>query len=105
MFDGEHRIALHTMQGIGPYFTARGKSHGCSRVAAGTCLIFSSYGLDGPPKLVIVQQCQDSCLVARDTSGLSLRLARATGVLAEARRETQGPFPVATVILGFLSIF
>ena len=32
-------------------------------------------------------------------------LGRATGTLLEMRWETQGPFPVATGILGFLSIF
>ena len=41
----------------------------------------------------------------RDTSGFSSRLGRAIGSLHEVRRETQGPFPVATGILGFLLIF
>ena len=41
----------------------------------------------------------------RETSGISSRLARATRTLLEVRRETQGPFLVARVILGFLSIF
>ena len=49
--------------------------------------------------------CCDSYLVARDTSGLSSRLGRAIGMPLKVRRETQGPFPVATGILGFLSIF
>ena len=57
MFDGEHGIALHTMQGIRPHHTAKGKSHAFSRVAVGTWLIFSSYGGDGPSKLVFVQRC------------------------------------------------
>ena len=52
-----------------------------------------------------MQQHQDSCLVLRDTSGFSSRLGRAIGTRLKVRRETQGPFPVATVILGFLSIF
>ena len=41
----------------------------------------------------------------RDTSGISSRLGRAIQTLLEVRRETQCPFIVATVILGFLSIF
>ena len=34
-----------------------------------------------------------------------MRLGRAIRMLLEVRRETEGPFRVATVILGFLSIF
>ena len=41
----------------------------------------------------------------RDTLGFSSRLGRAMGMPLDVRRETQGPFPVATGILGFLSIF
>ena len=41
----------------------------------------------------------------RDTSVFSLRLGRVIGTPLEVRRETQGPFPVATGILIFLSIF
>ena len=37
--------------------------------------------------------------------GFSSRLGRAIGTPLEVRQETQGPFPVATWILGFLSIF
>ena len=37
--------------------------------------------------------------------GFSSRFGRAIGTPLEVRRETQGPFPVATGILGFLSIF
>ena len=43
VFDWENAIALHAMQGIGPHLVARGKSHGFSRVAAGTWGIFWSY--------------------------------------------------------------
>ena len=41
---------------------------------------------------------------SRDTSGFSSSLGRAIGMPLELRRETQGPFPLATGILGFLSI-
>ena len=90
--------------GIRPNLTATGKSHGFSRVAVGTWGIFSSCGRDGSSKLVIVQWRQDSFLVMRDTSGISSRLGRAIRTLLDVRRETQHPFLVATVIMGFLSI-
>ena len=53
-------------------------------------------------KLVFVQRGHDSRLVARNTSGFSSRLVRAIGMPLEVRGKTQGPFPVATAILGFL---
>ena len=71
----------------------------------GTWVIFSSHSGDGPSKLEFVQQHQDSGLVTRDTSGISSRLGIAIGRLLVVRRETQDPFPVAKVILGFLKIF
>ena len=42
------KMQLHCMQcrGIGPLLVVRGKSHGFSRVAAGTWGIFSSYDVD-----------------------------------------------------------
>ena len=49
--------------------------------------------------------CQDSFLVMRDTSGISSRLCRAIRTVLQVRWEAQGPFLVATVILGFLWIF
>ena len=84
---------------------ARGKSHGFSRGAVGTWGIFSSYGRDGRSKLEFVQRRQNSCLVKRDISGISSRLGRTIGTLLEVRQEIQCPFPGATVILRFLSIF
>ena len=92
-------------RGIGPHLVARGKSHGFSQVAPGTWDIFSSYSGDGPSKLMFVQRHQDSCLVTRDTSGISSWFGRAIGTLLEAMQETQSPFPGATGILEFLSIF
>ena len=85
-------------RGIGPHLPAREKSHGFSRVAAGTWGIFSSYSRDDPSKLVFVQRCQDSCLVMRDTFGISTSLGRAIWTLLELRRETENPFLVATMI-------
>ena len=45
---------------------------------------------------------QDFFLVVKDTSVFSSRLDSAIGTPLEVRGETQGPFPVATGILGFL---
>ena len=84
---------------------ARVKSRGFSPVVAGTWCIFSSYGKYGPSKLVFVHLIKDSCLVPRYTSGISSRLGRPIGMLLKVRLETQGLFPGATVILGFLSVF
>ena len=58
-----------------------------------------------PLKLMFVQRRQDSCLVTRDTSGISMWLDRAIRTLLELRREKERAFVVATVILEFLSIF
>ena len=46
------KTQLLSMQfrGIGPHLVARGKSHGFSRVAAGTWGIFSSYDGDAHSK-------------------------------------------------------
>ena len=92
-------------RGIGPLLVARGKSLGFSQVAAGTWVMFSSYVGDSPSKLMFVQGHQDSCLVARDTWEFSSRLCRAIGTPLDMRRETEGPFPGATGILGFLTNF
>ena len=50
MFDWENAIALHAMRGIGPHLVARRKSHGFSRVAAGTWGTFSRYDGDAHSK-------------------------------------------------------
>ena len=92
-------------RGFGPYLMATGKCHGFSLVVVGTWGTFTSYGGDCHSKLVFVQRLQDSCLVTRETSGISTSLGRAIWMLLEVRQETDGPFLVATVILGFLSIF
>ena len=92
MFDGEHGIALPAMQGH------RDSSHGKGEVSwffsscGGNLGIFSSYGGDGHSKLAFVQRCQDSCLVTRDTSGISPRLGKAIRTLLDVNRETEGPF-------------
>ena len=70
MFDWEHGIALHPMQGFMPHLPPSGMSHGISRVDAGTWGIFSNYSVDGHSKLDFVQRSQGSCLVRTDTSGI-----------------------------------
>ena len=102
---GNAELLCRQCRGIGPHLVAGGKSYGFSRVAAGTWRIFSSCGVNDPSKLVFVKRCQDSCLVTRDTSGICSRLVRSIWTLLKVRWGTQGPFLVATVILGFLSIF
>ena len=92
-------------RGISPHLMVRGKSNGFSRVVAGTWGIFLRYGRDEPSKLVFVQCSQDCCVATRDTSEISLRLGRAIQMLLRVRQDTQGLFLVATVILGFLTIF
>ena len=44
---GKTQLLCMQCRGIGPHLVSRGKSHGFSRVAAGTWVIFSSYGGDG----------------------------------------------------------
>ena len=56
--------------GIGPHLAERGKSHGFSRVEAGTSCIFSSYGGDVHSNLEFVQRSQDNCLGMTDNSGM-----------------------------------
>ena len=51
VFDWENAIALHAMQGNRASSRGEGKSHGFSRVAAGTWGIFSSYSGDVHSKL------------------------------------------------------
>ena len=92
-------------RGIGPHLAARVSSHVFSRVAAGTGVTFSNYGRDDPIKLVFAQRSQHSGPVTRDNSRISRRLGRAIRTLLPVRREIEGPFRVAIVILGFLSIF
>ena len=52
---GNMELLCPQCRGIGPHLSARGKSHGFSRVVAGTWAIFLSYGRDNPSKLVFVQ--------------------------------------------------
>ena len=73
MLMGNMELLCTQCRGIGRHLKARGKSHGFSRIAAGSWGTFSRYGGDGHSKLVFVQRRQDSCLVTRDMSGISTR--------------------------------
>ena len=68
-------------------------------------VIFSSYNGEGPSRFVFVQRHQNSCLLVREASGFSSRLVRAIGTPLDVRWNTHSHFPVATGILGFISIF
>ena len=92
-------------RGIGPHLAVRVNSHVFSRVAAGNWVTFSNYGRDDPIKLVFAQGSQHLGPVKRDNSRISMRLGRAILTVLQVRRETEGPFRVAIMILGFLSIF
>ena len=70
MFDWENAIALHAMQGNLASFRGEGKSHGFSRVVAGTWSILSSSGRNVHSKLEFVQRSQGTCLGTTDTSGM-----------------------------------
>ena len=45
VFNWEHGIDLHAMQGIGPHLSVSVNSDGFSRVAAGSRGMFSIYGV------------------------------------------------------------
>ena len=47
---GKTQLLYMQCRGIGPLLVGRGKSHGFSRFAAGTCGIFSSYDGDAHSK-------------------------------------------------------
>ena len=105
MFYGEHGIALHAMQGN------RASSCGEGEVSC----IFSScsrnlgYILEirrGWPFKTSVCSVMSGLLSRYEGhSGISTRLGRAIGMLLKVRPGTDCAFLVATVILGFLSIF
>ena len=70
MFDWEHGIALHPMQGIQASFPAEGDVSWDFSSSPGIWGIFSSYTGDGHSKLHFVQRSQDSCLVRMEPSGI-----------------------------------
>ena len=105
MFDWEHGIAVHAVQGNRASSWDEGEVSLFFSNYGGNLGIFSSYGRDFPSKLLFDERRQDSCLLMTDTSETSSRLGGAIRTLLEVRLETQCPFLVSTVTLGFLSIF
>ena len=85
---GNVELLLIQCRGIRPHLVPRWKFHGFSHVAAGTWCTFSSFGGNDPSKLVFVQRRQDSCVVTRDTRGISTRLGRVIRMFLEPRQET-----------------
>ena len=67
---GKTQLLWTQCRGFGALLAESGKSHGFSRVAAGSWGIFSSYGGDVHSKLDFVQWSQDTCLGMRDNSGI-----------------------------------
>ena len=105
MLDGEHGITLHAVKGN------RASSRGEGEVSC----FFSSCGGNLGYILVLRWGWPFKTRVCAATSGLLSRYEghlrnlleawNCKGMLLDVRRETQGPFRVATLILGFLSIF
>ena len=105
VFDGEHGIPVHIMQGNWASSPSEGEVSWFYSRCGGNLGYILKLRQGWPFKLMFVQRCQDSCLVMRDSSAIYSRLSIAIVMLLEVRRETQGFFLVATVILGFISIF
>ena len=53
---GEMQLLCRQCRGMGPHLVAKAKSHGVSRVAAGTWGIFSSYDGDAHSKREFVSE-------------------------------------------------
>ena len=105
MFDVEHGITLHAMQGNRASTRGDLEVSWCFSSCGGNLGYILKLQRGWPFKTRVCSACQDSCLVVRDTLGFSSRLGRAIGTTLEVRRETQSTFPVSRGILGFLSIF
>ena len=105
MFDSEHGIALHPMQGIQASSPAEGDvSWDFSSCGRNLGYILKSQG-DGHSKLHFVQPSQDSCLIRTDTSGILSRFGRIIQTLLGVSWETKRPFLISKEIFQFLSFF
>ena len=85
MFDGEHGIALHAIEGNQSSSYGEWEVSCISRVVAGTWGTFSSYGGDGHSKPVFDQRHQDSRIVTRNPSRISITFGREIRTLLEVR--------------------
>ena len=93
-FIGKTQFPWKQCRWIGPHLTETWKSHVFSRVAAGTCGIFSSYGEDVHTKLEFVQWNQYTLLFMRDKSGMSTRRGRSIRTLLEFKWEFRSLFSI-----------
>ena len=104
MFDGEHGIALHVIQGNQVSSPSEAQFSEFFSSCGGILANILELRRDGYSKLMFVQRRQDSCLVTRENSGISSRLDRAIRTLFDVMWETQSSVLLATVILRSLSI-
>ena len=70
VFDWEHGIALHAMQGNRASFPSEGDVSYDFSSCGGNVGYIRDLEQGGHWKLYFVQQSQDSCVVMRDTSGI-----------------------------------
>ena len=104
MFDGEHGVALHVIQGNQASSPGEAQFSEFFSSCGGILANILELRRDGYSKLMFVQRRQDSCLVTRDNSGIASRLDRAIRTLFDVMWETQSSVLLATVILRSLSI-
>ena len=95
MFDWEHGIVLHPVQGIRALTPSEGDDSwdfsSCSRNLG----YISSYSAEGRSKHPLVQRSQDSSLVRTDSSGSYTRFGRIIQTLLEVSWEIIHPFLVS----------
>ena len=70
MFDWEHGMALHTMQGNWASSLIKGEVSWFFSNCGGNLGYILYYSWDGHSNLMFVQRHLDSCLVMMDTSGI-----------------------------------
>ena len=105
MNDAEHGIALHAIQSNRASSCYEWEVSEFFSIYGGNLGYILEFCRDGNSKLVFVQRSQDSCLISRDSSGISPKHGRAIQTFLDVSRVTECPFLVARVILVFLSIF
>ena len=104
--EGECKIALESLWGIGTHLTMRGKSGGVSRVAAGKFGFLSSYDGDlREPFMLLPPKSQTFFHVVGGTLGFLSCHCSVIQPHLELRKETQGPSPAVTGVTGYLSRF
>ena len=105
VFYWEHGIAEHAVQGNCASSLAEGEDSWIFSSCGKNLGYFLELWRVSISILLFLQQCQHSCLVMMDTSGIYARLLRTIRMLLEVRSDTEDHFLFDTVILGFLTIF